>query len=297
NAGPDQQLPLPDEPLPPLPENWDTPDIQDRPIPIQYICCSHRRGMQAAHWSEEKFRQYLAAYYHYCNLADRAVARILAALEASGQAENTIVVLSADHGDSMGAHRLVTKHTTFYEETVRVPLIFAGPGIIPGASADGPLVSLLDLTPTLLEIAGIEIPDSMRGRSLQPYLVGDAWDKPRLFVVSHWHTEWGSTIEPGRMVRSERYKYTRYIEGDGEELFDLQEDPGEIHNLAGSAEHAEILQAHRQMLADYVEQTGDPFFSLEPFAEPAYRSHKPGYVHHQGSCAPLVWIEQKPPID
>lgn len=292
NTGPEPQLDVP-EPLPPLPDNWDTPDIADRPVPVQYVCCAHRRGMQAAHWPAQKYRQYLAAYYHYCNLADRAVGRILDALDQAGLAEETLVILSADHGDSMGAHRLVTKHTTFYEETTCVPLIAAGPGVSArGLAGRDPLVSLLDLTPTLLDVAGIEPASGMRGQSLCPYFSGQAWSEPRQYVVSQWHTEWGSTIEPGRMVRSDRYKYTRYVEGDGEELFDLHADPGETRNLAGDAQHARALADHRAMLEDYVARTGDPFFTLEAAAEPRWRAHPPGYASHTGTCAPLAWIEE-----
>jgi choline-sulfatase len=292
NAGPVEQLDVP-EPLPPLPDNWDTPDIADRPAPVRHVCCSHRRGMQAARWSPRKYRQYLAAYYHYCRLADRTVGELLSALDNEGMTDDTVVLFLADHGDSMGAHRLVTKHTTFYEETTRVPLIAAGPGVSARGPATGqPLVSLLDVVPTVLALAGAEVAEGMRGRSLVPCFGGASWDEPRRYVVSEWHTEWGSTIEPGRMVRSGRFKYTRYVEGDGEELFDLEADGGETRNLAGDPAHAAVLDEHRAMLGEHCEQTGDPFFSLEIRADAPWRSHAAGYVHHEGTCAPMEWAQR-----
>jgi choline-sulfatase len=186
----------------------------------------------------------------------------------------------------MAAHRMVTKQVALHEEVTRVPFVFAGPGVEGcGRSVEEPLVSLLDLMPTLLECAGIDPPDGLAGRSVLPWLAGgrtDGHDR----AVSTWHTEWGYTLSPGRMLRTRRWKYTRYLEGDGEELFDLESDPGEKASLIGDPRRAGVLEEHRALLARHLEETGDPFFGYSVEVDPRWRSHRLGYRHHTGPAAP-----------
>lgn len=271
--------------LPPLPANFETGDLAQRPLPIRYICCSHNRMSQAAAWTEENYRHYLAAYYHFCRRLDEEVGHILDALETRADAADTLVLFLSDHGDSMTSHRLVTKQVSFYEETTRVPFLVAGPGLAPGSRSA--LVSHLDLLPTLCDLTGIEPPAGLWGRSLRPLLEAGK-DESHPYVVSEWHTEWGFTISPGRMVRSERYKYTRYIEDGGEELFDLQTDPGETRTLVHDPGHQEILAEHRAILEHHLAETADPFLSLAWKADPRWRSHPVGYPYHRGPAAPMV---------
>ena len=288
NAGPEEQLAVA-EPLPPLPGNFEVADWTALPRPVQYVCCAHRRLMQAAHWSERQYRQYLAAYYHYVGLLDRDVGRLLEALEATPEGRDTVVVFFADHGEGMAAHRMVTKHTTLHEEVTRVPWIVAGPGVTArGPAAGSPLVSLLDLMPTLCDVAGLEAPNDVAGVSVAPYLSGGAPARARESVVSEWHTEWGFTVEPGRMFRTARHKYIRYVEGDGEELYNLESDPGETRNLAADGAHVEELARHRALLERHLESTGDPFLSMGIRADARWRSHAPGYPNHEGPCAPTA---------
>ncbi|MHC4886774.1 MAG: sulfatase family protein [Planctomycetota bacterium] len=292
--GEHEDLPIPTE-LPPSLNNLDVEDLETRPIPVRHICCSHNRQSQAAQWNEENFRYYLAAYYHYIERADRDIQTILDALKASDAWENTLVIFFADHGDSMGAHRLVTKHTSFYEETTCVPFIFTGPGIEGAGKALPPLTSLCDLVPTLCDYAGIASPEGIYGKSLMPWLRGEEAEPLRDFVVSEWVSEWGFTIEPGRMVRTDRFKYTRYLEGDGEELFDLEKDPGEKVNLAHKPKYREELECHRQILAKHVSDTDDDFHELEVRAHDRWRGHSTGYHHHEGPAAPIWHKENQVP--
>lgn len=290
HANPPEHHPA-DEHLPPLPANFEVSDWEARPRPVQYQCCAHRRLSQTQRWGDRDFRRYIAAYEHYIGLLDMEVGRVLDALEASGEAENTLIVFMADHGDAMTAHRAVTKHTTFYEETTRVPFMIALPDAGEGGGRDieRPLVSLLDLLPTLCDAAGIDSPEGLWSESVLPWVRGERDDALREYVASEWHTEWGYTVEPGRMVRSDRYKYTRYLEGGeetGEELFDLWEDPGETRTLAHDPAHAAVLEDHRRLLREHCESTGDPFFSMEWRADERWRRHEPGYEHHAGASAP-----------
>lgn len=188
-------------------------------------------------------------------------------------------MLWADHGEGMAAHRMVTKQVSFYEETNRVPLIISGPGIQVGTCTHP--VSLLDVVPTLCELCHAEGPETCDGISLANGLLHGKWPQ-REWIAGEWTTEWGLTLEPGRMIRSANHKYTYYLEGRGEELYDLRTDPGETRNLAGHPGSADLLQQHQKLLALQVEQTRDPFFSQEWKVDPQWRSHEPGYTNHTG---------------
>jgi len=292
NRGPHEDLPIPG-PLPELPPNFEITDLDRRPRPIQYLCCSHNRLAQAARWSPENYRHYLAAYTFYLEMVDAQIGAILDALETSGHRDDTLVLFFADHGDGLTSHRMVTKQVSFYEEVTRVPLIVSGPGVA-GANrvVARPLVSLLDLVPTLCDWAGLETPGGLAGYSLRPWLEGRDPDSPRDYVLAEWYSEWGYTISPGRMLRTARYKYTRYLEGDGEELYDLEADPGETRTLIGDPAHALALADHRTRLASVLRSTDDPFFLYEVRVDPRWRSHPLGYFNHEGPAAP-EWTDQQ----
>jgi choline-sulfatase len=284
NEGPHEDQPIP-RPLPALPPNFELLDLELRPIPVRYLCCTHRRLAQAARWSESNYRHYLAAYHHYVSRVDGEVGRILDALDASPARNSTLVVLLADHGDGMAAHRQVTKQANFYEEAVRVPFIAATPGGPRGVAVEEALVSLLDLLPTLCEYARVPVPEGVRGRSLLPWLRGGGRGPHHRYVVSQWHTEYGEAVTPGRMLRTDRYKYVRYLEGDGEELFDLAEDPGEMRTLVRDPAYADALGQQRALFTRYLQETNDPFLSLQVAVDPRWRSHPVGYRHHPGPSA------------
>jgi len=287
HAGPGPHETPEDDDLPALPANFETPDIAERPKPVQYVCCAHRRQAQAQGWPELTFRQYIAAYHHYVRMMDAHIGTLLQTLDRTGQRDDTLVIFMSDHGDGIAAHRMVTKHTTFYEETNRIPFIMNGPGVnnTGGRVTEG-LGSLIDLLPTLCDVAGIDTPAGLPGRSLLPWFRGERPAQPHAYVVSQWHTEWGYTVEPGRMIRTARHKYTRYREGDGEELFDLDADPGEMRTLIHDPHHRDALEKHRALLQQYTEQWHDPFFSLEWTVDERWRAHAPGVEHHTGPSAP-----------
>lgn len=277
--------------LPPLPENFTFEDIKNRPAAVRYICCTNNRQAQAAGWTPENFREYLRAYYYYLSMADRSVGQVLDCLEQQGYTpENTLFVLVADHGDSMAAHGLVTKQVHFYEEITRVPMIFKGPGVQPGRREG--IASLLDLFPTLCSWAGIPEPEGLRGLSLKDTLAGAELPK-RKYVASEWHTEWGYTVSPGRMLRTDRYKYTKYVEDGAEELFDLQKDPFEKKNMAKDPSYADVLEEMRQLLSEHEALTEDPFETLPWKADKRWRSHPSGYQNHHGIAAPMAKDQEK----
>jgi choline-sulfatase len=285
NEGVHEDVPLAVE-LPPLPANFEDRDFTTRPLPLQYVCCTHRRLAQSVGWTDENYRRYIVAYHHYLQRADAEIGALMDALEKRSDARDVLTVFFADHGDGMAAHRMITKHITFHEECVRVPFAFAGPGIHGAGdfACDDP-VSLLDLLPTLVDYAGLDLPGGLQGRSLMPWLKGSSKQPPHEYVAAEWYTEWGHTREPGRMIRTARHKYVRFHEEPGEELYDLENDPGERRNLAPLPDSHSLLDEHRRLLREHCRMTGDPFFTLKTEVDPRWRSHPPGYQNHRGPVA------------
>lgn len=270
--------------LPELPSNFEVQDWNNVPEPVQFICCSHRRMTQASHWSEDNYRHYIAAFQHYTKMVSKQINTVLKALYSTPAGRNTIVVIMADHGDGMASHRMVTKQISFYEEITNVPFIFAGPGIKQQKKPiDGILTQpTIDLLPTLCDLAGIQVPAEKPGISLVPTLTGKKQTKTRPYAVSEWHSEYDVITTPGRMIRGPRYKYTHYLEGNGEELYDLKTDKGERVNLANNPKYAKVLAQHRAMLDDYIARTKDDYRSLKVDADKKWRNHTPGYPTHEG---------------
>jgi len=170
--------------------------------------------------------------YRACvRYADRQLATVLAGLEAGGAAARTVVVVWSDHGVHLGTKRHWGKYT-LWEEATRVPLIVAGPGVAAGALC-GRVASLLDLYPTLLDLAGLAPDPAHEGRSLAPLLAdpGRPWPHPAVMT-------WGLG---NHAARSARWRYIRY-RGGAEELYDHDADPHEWTNLAARAEHAAVRE-------------------------------------------------------
>jgi len=272
--------------LPELPHNFNDADFDTRSKAVQYICCSHPRLEQASSWTDMNYRHYLAAYYQYISMVDKNIGKVLKALNSTEAGKNTIIIFMADHGEGMAAHRLVTKQISFYEESTNIPFVISGKNLEkPDSENKDLLVTSLDLFPTLCDLAEITPPAGLQGKSLIPYINGQKTAKEDDYIVSEWFSEYMFTVSPGRMIRSKRYKYINYLEGNSEELYDIEKDPGETRNLAPLAEHKEILDTHRGILKKHVKKTKDSYFSLPVLVDKRYRSHAPGYPNHTGSNA------------
>lgn len=274
--------------LPGLPPNHGFDDIGNRPPGVRYLCCSHVRQSQTKGWTERNFREYIAAYHHYLSHADEHMGMIMDALaDCSLGFHNTVFVLTSDHGDNMAARASVTKQVTLYEEVTRVPLVFAGMGVEgKGVMAKG-ICSSLDIFPTLLSLAGIDGIPELDGTDISEAF-GSGILPDRKYVGSEWFTEWGYTVSPGRMIRSGEVKYIHYLEGDSEELYLLDRDPYETHNAAGDEDCRSILEEMRLLFRQSLEETDDPYLSLEVKVDGRWRSHHIGYQNHEGPSAPEV---------
>lgn len=283
-----ERFPL-DRKLPPLPENFEFDDLENRPAFVQYLCCAHRRLRHASHWTPLDYQYYLYAYYFYLSMVDKQIGQILDALRDGGHGDDTTILFFADHGEGMAAHRMVTKYGVFYEESNRVPLLASGPGIVPGRRIRG-AASLLDILPTMLDFSGIPA-GPMAGQSLLPALTGACDQTDRAWAAAEWHDEFHGCTVPGRMICDEDYKYVRYLEEDSEELFDLKGDRLERKNLARLPQYAPILGEYREKLHRHLAQTQDNFLSLAVSDTSAYRRHPLGFSNHQGLSAVEIYAE------
>lgn len=183
-------------------------------------------------------------YYRLITGVDEAVGAMLKKLDERGLADNTLIVFTSDNGFYLGEHGLAGKWF-MHEESIRLPLFFYDPRRErPADERDpaGEFVLNIDLAPTILDIAGLEPPAEMQGRSLRPLVEGEAMPDWRTdFFYEHRFRH--ETIPVSEGVRTARWKYVRYPEQQPpvEQLFDLESDPREEHDLAGSVEHREQL--------------------------------------------------------
>jgi choline-sulfatase len=187
--------------------------------------------------SPEERLQAFAAYYGLCSFLDHNVGMIVAALRDAGLEDDTTVVYTSDHGDNLGTRGLWGK-STLYQESVCVPMILAGPGVARGM-CETP-VDLLDLFPTILEGAGLDAAPEMDGRPGQSlFTIASDSPQPDRVVFSEYHAAGSNTA--GFMVRKGRWKFHYYVR-HRPELFDLQADPEEAHDLAGDPTYAQVVR-------------------------------------------------------
>ncbi len=176
-------------------------------------------------YTDRELRCAMAAYYANVSYMDEQAGRVLDALDRLGLAGRTLVVYTSDHGENLFNHGMVQKHC-FFDTAVRVPLMVRRPAE-PAAGAVRPqLAGLVDLFPTFADACGLAAPDGLDGRSLRPFLDDPAAPGPDA-VFSEYYS--AGTAE--RMIRTGRWKYV-HSEGDRHQLYDLENDPGELTNLA-----------------------------------------------------------------
>lgn len=183
----------------------------------------------------------LAGYYAAVSFMDAQVGKVLDALEISGQADNTIVIFTSDHGYHLGEHDFWAK-VSLHDESARVPLIVSVPGKQPGVSDS--LVELLDLYPTTAKLCGLELPARLQGRDISPIL-----DDPRAKVHDTVFSVAGASN--ALMLRDERWVFIQYGEDakGGIELYDMQSDPRQITNLAQSLDHISRVEEWKAKVA------------------------------------------------
>ncbi|NPV09305.1 MAG: sulfatase-like hydrolase/transferase [Anaerolineae bacterium] len=183
--------------------------------------------------SEAEIRGARRAFYALCTHIDHQIRVVIGAIREEGLLDNTIIMFTSDHGDLLGTHGLWQKRW-FYEDSARVPMILlgtAGDERVGHHRVDNRLVGLQDVMPTLLDLAGLPIPDTVEGISMvgeqrRDYLFGEISNGARAT----------------RMVRDRRYKLIYYPLGNVTQLFDMENDPKELHDLSQSPEHQDIKE-------------------------------------------------------
>lgn len=226
---------------------------------------SGKPACQKASWSEkytrvvekvgsaEDLRSVIARYQGLAYYVDVNVGRVLEALKQAGLEKDTIVVFHSDHGDMMGAHGLITKGPYMYEETNRVPFIIRYPGRIPAGKRMAGLFSLVDIAPTILDLAGVRHSESFDGISAARAF-GAAADHFREAVFA----ETFEIIDQRCLllsVRTEKWKYNLYF-GDKDELYDMEHDTLEMRNLAEEAASVPVVREMQARLAAWLKETG-----------------------------------------
>ncbi len=219
----------------------DVPEVEEvQPASVRR--CRDLRKILTPELSPERVRIARAAYFALCEFFDMQVGRILDRLEATGLAENTLVVYASDHGEMAGEHGCWWK-SSYYEASVGVPLIARLPGLIPAGSTSSAICNLMDLGPTMAEAAGTGMCD-VDGRSLWPVLQGISQaDQPNETVSELVDCDAGDHPNlPSRMIRVGRWKLWKFSDPDDlpPVLFDLEADPGELNDLGRDPAHAGI---------------------------------------------------------
>ncbi len=195
----------------------------------------------------EVIREQLAEYYGMISHMDAQISRILQVLEITGEADNTIIIFTADHGLAVGSHGLLGKQN-LYEHSMKSPLILTGKGI-PKNQSSNALTYLYDLYPTICNLAGVKIPEGVEGKSLAPI-----WKKEVEKVRDSLFTTY-EDIQ--RAVRTNRWKLIRYPKIHKTQLFDLKNDPDELKDLSNDPAQAKRVKDLMKLLADWQKATGD----------------------------------------
>jgi arylsulfatase A-like enzyme len=231
-------------------------------------------------------RKEIADYYGNISALDEEMGRLMDWLEKEGLRENTILCYSSDHGDHLSSHgygkpsdqwlhhsKRASKATP-YEESIHVPFILSYPkGVEAGRTSDV-LFNSVDVMPTLLSLAGVEIPKDVQGHDLSHAVRGEEGSEPDSVYLQILGPGWpqrGDWVGFWRGLRTHRWTYARWLSGDVW-LFDRENDPSEMQNLAGSPEHKEIQVQLEQRLQQWIKDTDDPF-------EAGERDPKTGMLH------------------
>ncbi|ANW96149.1 hypothetical protein AXE80_07595 [Wenyingzhuangia fucanilytica] len=189
--------------------------------------------------TEVQQRELIHGYFACVSYIDNLLGNILDALENTGQADNTIIVLWGDHGFHLGDHGMWGKHTTM-EQAARVPLIFKAPGIKSAKTSS--LAEFLDIFPTLCDLAGLETPKHLQGKSLVPVLKCEKKSVRETAI-----TQYKRAGAYGYSMRTEKYRYTEWVTADGtvryKDLYDLDNDPNETVNILGNDPELDIKLA------------------------------------------------------
>jgi arylsulfatase A-like enzyme len=228
---------------PPLPKNF----LPQHPFDNGFTKNVRDENLAAYPRTPEVVRDQLCEYYGLITYLDEQVGRILAALEASGKADHTIIIYAADHGLALGSHGLLGKQSV-YEHSMKCPLIVAGPGV-PSSESREAFTYLFDIFPTVCALAGVGLPEKIAGHDLAPIWQGKV---PR--IRDSVFLPYSKLM---RSVRDDRWKLIFYPQINYRQLFDLEHDPDEMHNLADDPSYAGQIERLTVRMRAWQAQVGD----------------------------------------
>ena len=203
----------------------------------------------------EGFQEIAARYFGHCTLIDDMVGRVVAHLERLGVLDNTIIVYTADHGDCLGAHKLIEKGEFMYDEIYRIPLVIAHPDCEALGTACDEFVYLQEIMLSSLDAAGLEVPADLDGQSFLPAIEGRPFANGREEVYCVFDRHF--TVTNQRMVRTRTHQFT-FNSGDPGELYDLQRDPYQLDNVYGDPAYEAVRRDLMERMGRYMEELGDP---------------------------------------
>ncbi len=246
-----------------LPHSWEAEDLQSKP-PVQLQFMEEDQGATIHGRDEDIWKLYRDCYREKTRLYDEELSKVFNVMDQFNFHDNTLVVVTSDHGDMDSHHRLIFKGPFMYEQMMRVPLLVRLPVALHagrhGRTCDVQTVNT-DLVPTLLDFAG-HAPIACDGRTLRPFLTheDEPWKRDHVIGQYYGKQRW---VNPIRVIRTPLYKYVRYIL-HGEELYDLTRDPHELHNLVDDLDHDDVRRDLGFKLDAWIRRNNDPFYSQVP---------------------------------
>ena len=235
-------------------------DLLAHDQPDEGTAARRKNGRAVYDFDERVIEECLHGYYAHTIALDDCMGRIRKALRDSGQADNTILVFTSDHGDMLGAHRMASKQSPL-EESLRIPLLIERPGTIPAGRRCDSLIGPMDLMPTLLKLAGLDCPQ-VDGRSQAAALMGQAagpHDAMLIMKMLPGGIPYAfNATPPWRGVRTQRYTYAWIVDRGPWLLFDNQRDPGQLDNLIDRPEYADLQAKLHARMRELMADAGDP---------------------------------------
>ncbi len=251
------QAPAP-ELCPILPSNWRK--SENEPAIIRKQQLSNPRTYPSINWEENKWRQYRWTYNRLVEKVDDYVGMILAGLKKYGLEDNTIIIFTSDHGDGYAAHQWNQKQV-LYEESAKVPFIVSKMGQWKPRTNDNLICNGIDIMPTILSYAGIKGPSYLKGADVKKVIDNPQYQLRDTLVIETDFADNTTMLGiKGRAVITHQYKYIVYDKGEiREQLFDLQQDPGETNNLAMKSPFKKHIMDMRKHLKQWGVEHGDSF--------------------------------------
>ncbi|PWD98434.1 sulfatase family protein [Marinilabilia rubra] len=231
-------------------------------------------GVDYMYHGDGEFDELVQKYCETLMGVDESVGAVMEWLKKNGLDESTLVIYMGDNGFSWGEHGLIDKRH-FYEESVKVPMLIRCPEIFEGGEPIDRMVQNVDVAPTVLEVAGLEKPDYMPGKSMVQLLKGDesGW-RERIYYEYFWEYDFPMTPTVFG-VRTDEYKYIRYHGiWDQNELYNIQDDPSEMYNLMGQEEYQDVSKQLATDLVNWLDETGGLQIPLKKTVKKPFGDYK-----------------------